>query len=327
MKMPIFRSSLAQGMTDLVTFKRAEGHDYTAQAVFLKHFDSFLDKQGYQKTSLDRKTVDDYIAHIANQADNTRYSRLSTVRVLSRYLHQFDPESYVLRELPVQRPAQPRWYLLTPEETEALLQRAKSLGPPDSLRPHCYYMLVGLLCATGLRISEALALNLGDLDKSRQLLLVHKGKFGKERYVVLHPSAIAAMEAYLAKRAAYAPSGDSSAFFLNTSGTRLGYKQVSATFRRMVRHCGIAEGTAQKPRLHDLRHTYASRCLLKWYEEGCDVNSKLPILTTALGHVNVRATQIYIHVTSRLLAKAAHRFRDTFSAICQGKANTEERGA
>jgi hypothetical protein len=116
MKMPIFHSSLAQGMTDLVTFKRAEGYDYTAQAVFLNHFDSFLDTQGYQKTILDRKIIGDYIVHIANQSDNSRYSRLSTVRVLSRYLHQFDPESYVLCELPVQRPARPRWYLLAPEE-------------------------------------------------------------------------------------------------------------------------------------------------------------------------------------------------------------------
>jgi len=317
MNMPVFRSSLAQGMTDLVTFKRAQGLDYTAQAVFLKHFDSFLCTQGYQKTSLDRKIVDDYIAHIANQADNTRYSRLSTVRVLSLYLYQFDPESYVLRELPAKRPAQPRWYLLAPEETEALVQRAKSLGPHGSLRPHCYYMLVCLLCFTGLRISEALALNLGDLDKSRRLLLVRKGKFGKERYVALHPSSSAAVEAYLTRRTAYGPSGDSSPLFLSTSGMRLPYKQVSATFRRMVRHCRIAEGAPQKPRLHDLRHTYASRCLLKWYEEGCDVNSKLPILATAMGHVNVRATQIYIHVTSRLLAEAAHRFHGTFSATCK----------
>lgn len=318
MRMPAFRSSLAQAMTDLVAFKRMEGFDYTAQARFLEHFDGFLCKQGYRHSSLTREIVDAYVEHTAHEAANGRYSRLSTVRVLSRYLYQSDPDSCVLHDLPVRRPTLPRWYLYSSEEIDTLLQHARTLGPAGSLRPHCFHMLVGLLSVTGLRIGEALALNLGDLDSSRKLLLVRKGKFGKKRYVALHPTTAEAIRQYLVKRTAYQPSSDSSPFFLNSSGSRIEYGQAAATFRRMVRHCKVGENVSQPPRLHDLRHTYASSCLLKWTEQGVDVNSKLPVLATAMGHVNIEATQIYLHVTSQLLETAAQRFHSAFAASCKG---------
>ena len=319
MTAPTFRSSLAQAITNLVTFKRMEGFDYTNQAKSFGYFDAFLCAQGYCQTTLNRQIVDAYIAQTANLAPNGRYSRLSNVRVLSRYLHQLDPESYVLRELPVKRPSLPRWYLYSPEEIAALLRRAKTLGPAGSLRPHSFHTLVGLLYVTGLRISEALALNLGDLDMSRGLLHVRYGKFGKERYVVLHPTAINAVEEYLVKRNAFEPSGDSSPLFLGSSGKRFEYGMTATTFRRMIRQCKIGLDAPQPPRLHDLRHSYACNCVLRWYQEGADVNSKLPILATAMGHVNVGNTQIYLHVSSRLLQHAAQRFHPTFTASCKGE--------
>ena len=319
MRMPAFRSSLAQAMNDLVTFKRMEGFDYTAQAVFLGYFDSFLCTQDYRQATLNRQIVDAYIAHTCNQAANCRYSRLSSVRVLSRYLHQYDPESYVLRELPVRRPTLPRWYLYSTDEITALMQHARSLRPVGSLRPHCFQMLVGLLSVTGLRIGEALSLNLGDIDTSRGLVLIRKGKFGKERYVALHSTTMEAVQAYLAKRAHYEPTGESAPVFLNSSGRRLEYRQAAATFRGMVRRCNVGQNAPQLPRLHDLRHTYASRCLLEWYKQGGDVNDKLPILATAMGHVNVEATQIYLHVTSSLLEEAAQRFHAAFIESCKGE--------
>lgn len=313
-----FRSSLAQGITNLVTFKRMEGFDYTTQARYLGYFDTFLCEQGYCQTTLNQQIVDAYIAHTVNHSPNGRYIRLCPVRVLSRYLHQLDPESYVLRELPFKKPSLPRWYLYSPEDITALLRCAETLGPAGSLRPHCFYTLVGLLYVTGLRISEALALNLGDLDTGRRLLFVRKGKFSKERYVVLHPTAITAVEEYLVRRNDFEPPGESSPLFLNRSGKRLKYQMAAKTFQRMLRQCEVGHDAPQPPRLHDLRHSYACNCVLKWYEEGTDVNSKLPILATAMGHVNINNTQIYLHVSSRLLKQGAQRFYGTFSASCQG---------
>lgn len=319
MTTPCFRSSLAETMRDLVTFKRIQGFDYTVQANFLEHFDSFLCEQGYGRSCLDREIVEDYVAHTANGSANTRYSRLSCVRVLSRFLHQRDSESYVLRALPVSRPSLPRWYLYSSSDIRALLEDARSLGPPGSLRPHCFYLLLGLLYVTGLRVGEALALNLRDVDTSRELLLVRKGKFGKERYVLMHRTTVRTVQQYLIIRGGFQPSGAGSPLFLNTSGERLTYEHTASTFRRMVEDCSIGCNAPQRPRLHDLRHSYACNCLLKWYAEGADVNAKLPILATAMGHVNVEATQIYLHVSSRLLGHAAQRFHGTFAASCKGE--------
>ena len=118
MTTPTFSSSLAQAIAELVTFKRLEGYDYTAQATSLHYFDAFLVRQNYQLTSLSRQIVEDYIASTTHLAPNARYSRLSATRVLSRHLRQTRPESYLLHELPVERPSLPRWYLYSPKSTE-----------------------------------------------------------------------------------------------------------------------------------------------------------------------------------------------------------------
>jgi site-specific recombinase XerD len=153
------RSSMAQVITNFVTFKRMEGFSYTCPAKYLTRFDAFLHEQGFCQTTLNQQIVDAYIAHTANLSPNGRYTQLSTVRVFSRYLNRLDSESYVLHEIPCKRPTLPRWYLYSPGDIAALLRHSKTLGPVGSLRPHCFHTLVGLLYATGLRISEALALN------------------------------------------------------------------------------------------------------------------------------------------------------------------------
>lgn len=311
-------SSMAQEITNFVTFKQMEGFNYTSQAKSLARFDAFLCEQGFCQTTLNQQIVDAYIAHTANLTPNGRYCKLSTVRVFSHYLNRLDPESYVLHGFPFKRPSLPRWYLYSPEDIAALLSYAKTLGPAGSLRPHSFHMLVGLLYVTGLRISEALALNLGDLDPSRRLLFVRKGKLSKERYVALHPTTMNPIEEYLVRRNAFEPSGDSSPLFLSRSGKRLDYDLAAKTFRRMTKLCKIGLDVPQPPRLHDLRHSYACNCVLRWYDEGADVNSKLPILATAMGHVSVESSQIYLHVSSRLLQQAAKRFHGTFTAICKG---------
>ncbi len=319
--MPTFQGSLAQKMTEFVMFKQMEGFDYIVPAMALKRFDSFLCIQGYNRANLSRQIVEDYVSDTSALTPNGRYTWLSAVRVFSRYLHHLDPNSFVLHSLPSKRPSLPRWYLYSPGDISTLLKCSQALRKcGGALRPYCYQMLIGLLSVTGLRISEALALNLEDLDIQRGLLHVRRGKFGKERYVVLHDSTVEAVEEYLCRRAACPRSGTSTPFFLNGYGEALTYSQASGTFRRMVKRAGIGREAPQLPRLHDLRHTYACNCLLKWYDEGADVNSKLPILATAMGHVNIEATQIYLHVTSCMLEKAAQRLHDKFSSSSNAQA-------
>ena len=319
---PSFCSSLAPSMIDLVAFKRMEGFDYTGQARILGLFDAFLCEQGYCQSTLSQEIVETYIAQTANLGAHGRYNRLSTVRVLSRYMHQLDPSNLMMREIPVKFPKSHRWYLYSNEDIAALLNDAKTLKPVGSLRPHTYYTLIGLLHSTGLRINEALALNIDDLDMNHGLLFVRDGKFGKERLVVMYASVIDAVKRYIRRRNAPSSSDDGFPLFLNASGTkRLGYAGVSKTFRQMTRRCKIGYTEHKSPRLHDLRHTYACNCVLRWYEEGVDVNSKLPILATALGHVDINKTQVYLHPSARLLAIAAQRFHSTFTASCKRTVN------
>ncbi len=318
MTLPPFCSSLRQQMSDFVALRRTEGFDYAAQTTALHYFDAFLSRMGYERTHLSQEIVEAYVTATAQLAPNSRRGRLSVVRVFSRYLHQLDARSYVLRELPVKRPALPRWYLYSLDDIATLLAAAKTLRPVGTLRPHCFHMLIGLLYVTGLRISEALALNLDDLDANRRVLFVREGKFSKQRYVVLDQSTLQVANEYLTRRLVCQPSAASAPFFATNSGERLNYRHVATTFRRMVRRLGIGHGARHLPRLHDLRHTYASSCLLKWHTQGADVNAKLPILATAMGHVNVASTQIYLHVTTQLREQATRRFHDRFAANCKG---------
>lgn len=319
MTIPRFRSSLAPAISELVTLKRLEGYDYTKQSWALGHFDAFLYEQGYEQTFLSQQAIEAYIERTAHLARNSCYSLLSTIRVLSRHLQQTDSRSYVLHELPVRRPSLPRWYLYSQSDISSLLRHARSLRPSCSLQRQWFRLLVGILLVTGLRIAEALALNIGDVELSRGLIIVRKGKLGKARYVALDASTVQVLADHLNMRAARELPVSSTPLFVTGSGCRLKYSQAASAFRRITRACGIGRGAPQPPRLHDLRHTYACNCLLKWYDEGVDVTSKLPILATALGHVNVASTQIYLHVSSRLLEQATSRFRATFTANCKGE--------
>ena len=180
-------------------------------------------------------------------------------------------------------------------------------------------MLIGLLYVTGLRISEALALKLKHIDIDNNTVFVQKGKFGKDRYLVLEKSTMQIIRNYWEKRLKHPPTEKDAPFFITPLGKPLEYKNVAGTFRRMVRKCKIGLHSPQLPRLHDLRHSFACNCLIKWYNDGVDVNARLPVLATAMGHVNIQSTQIYLHVTSSLLQKAAKRFHHTFTANYNGE--------
>ncbi len=150
------------------------------------------------------------------------------------------------------------------------------------------------------------------LDQNR--LFIRKGKFAKDRYLVLTESTSMAVRDYFKLRKYYGPFEKVDPFFISRSGKRLLYSSVSQTFRKLIQHCGIDKDITHPPRLHDFRHTFATNCLLRWYEQGDDVNAKLPILATYMGHVNIASTQIYLHISSQLLEKAKCRFHQHFSS-------------
>lgn len=315
-----FRSELAKVMNEFVAFKRSQGYEYRYGCCDLRHFDQFLLRCGYAGPEITHDILSRYAASVRHLAPNTQYGRLAAARVFARWLRRLIPGSAIIENLGVKRPTLPRYYLYSRAELASLIQAARQMDEARSgtRQPRCLATLIGLLYATGLRIGEALALNVGDIDLAASRLAVRRGKLGKARNIALSASAVVALGRFLDTRPSWGPTGREAPLFFNTRGGRLGYNCASESFRMLLRRCEIGIGNLQRPRLHDLRHSFACDCLRKWYEEGVDVNVKLPILATAMGHVHINDTQLYLHVTAQLLQVASDRFHETFTNNCKG---------
>ena len=314
MSIVAFHSSLAEQMSEFVNFKRMQGHDYSSQAEKLSYFDAFLCRQQCKRQHLNEEILQSYIEHTESLAANTRINRLAVVRAFSQFLHTSCPDSAVLYTIPVERPQLPRFYIYSDDQIRALLSKALQLRPAASLRPHCFHMLIGLIAVTGLRISEALALDVDDLELNRRRLFVRCGKFNKERYVAVHASTVVKIQKYLKIRHQYDIGNASGAVFLDTKGRRLCYDQARATFSTLRRRAKVGVDSPVPPRLHDLRHTYACKCLRKWRFEGIDVNTRLPYLASSMGHCRIQNTQVYIHTSPHELNEASENLRKHFNS-------------
>ncbi len=192
-----------------------------------------------------------------------------------------------------------------------LLTEARNLTPVGSLRPHTYATLFGLLYCTGLRISEALALRLADVDLDTDLLLVRESKFHKSRRLPLSAGVSNALRRYQEERTKRAfPTDPDASLFVNERRGECAYCRACATFLFIARRVGVRGPAGTRgPRIHDLRHTFAVHRLLDWYRDGGDVQSRLPLLADYLGHVSIVSTQVYLNITAELLHEAARRFQ------------------
>ena len=163
----------------------------------------------------------------------------------------------------------------------------------------------------GLRVGEAIRLNLCDVDLEQRIITVRDTKFYKTRLVPIGPRLASKLRVYLRQRCALAlPLGQDSALLCTRTGHRLNYQYVITLFQRVRLAAGIARPTGElrPPRLHDLRHTAAVHRVLEWYRAGKDVQRLLPQLATYLGHVDIRSTQRYLRMTPELLHEASRRF-------------------
>jgi integrase len=204
-------------------------------------------------------------------------------------------------------------YIYSPEELRRLLQAVDVCDHPRSkLSATTAHTLVLLLYGAALRISEALALTLADVDIPTSLLTIHTSKFYKTRWVPIGPRLRDTLAAYAHQRPQepllHTPSAP---FFLTRTGEPVTRQQAERVFRRMCEKAAVfrTDGSRYQPRLHDLRHTWAVHRLVAWYEEGADVQRLLPHIATYLGHVHIAAaTQCYLTMTPALLQAANRRF-------------------
>ena len=171
--------------------------------------------------------------------------------------------------------------------------------------------LIGLLAATGLRIGEAIRLDRADINWADAVLTIRESKFGKTRMVPVLDSTLTSLERYARTRDRLCPQATTACFFASTTGTRLIYACAGRMFRRLRDRAGVGAGADHPPRIHDLRHTFAVATLLGWYRAGEDVEARLPILSTYLGHRDPRSTYWYLSAAPELLALAADRLEQS----------------
>jgi site-specific recombinase XerD len=238
-----------------------------------------------------------------------RARRLEAVRHFALFWAAFEPRTQIppaglfgpaYRRVPV--------HIYRPQQIAALLASARQLPPPESLRSQTFSTLLGLLACTGLRISEALQLELADWEPTEAVLTIRQAKFGQSRYAPLAPSAAAALNTYLRARAKAFPKGNSCAVFLNRHGKRLTYREAADTFVALREQLNW-QHQRPRPRLHDLRHTFAVECLLSWYRQGQEeLNAKILSLAVYLGHRNIRHTYWYLTAVPELLALGSARW-------------------
>ncbi len=299
-------SDLDQALHDYLTIRRQLGFELKQEQKLLEGLVEFLEQAGAGSV-----TTELAVMWATSTAAHPHWwrKRLGVARGFARYLATIDPSSKVPSKdlLPAARPRVAP-YIYSPAEIAALIAAAGELTPP--LRAARHQTLIGLLASTGLRPGEALALDRQDVDLKHGALHVRAGKQHKQREVALHHTTTTALRGYARQRDARFPTPSTPAFFISSRGGRVARGELNQTFTKLIRQIGLeGHGQRQRPRPHDARHTFAVHTLIDWYEAGEDVNRKLPLLSTYLGHVNPASTYWYLEAVPELLALITSRLQ------------------
>lgn len=312
MKTIDFTSALSQEMTHFVKLKQSCGSDYRHSAKLLLRFDRHLALLSFKDKMLSRSIFQDYfetLNHLCSRGFGNHYCVLQH---FSAWLSQHVAGSHILeRRLALDRSYSRAAYIFTLDEVTAILEISGRFAEKQQLIPGLYQTLFGLLYSTGIRIGEALALNHANYSKDEKLIHIRKGKFRKERYLVLSSSTAHRLDEYIRRKKSVLSFTKQSALFVNIRKRPLTYNSVFVAFNKTLNHASIIKNNSG-PRLHDFRHTFAVHRLLQWYETEEDVNARLPFLSTYMGHVDITSTQVYLAAAAELFQAGNERFHTFF---------------
>jgi len=304
-------TTLRQAVDDYLTMRRHLGFQLREAGKALLDFVAFMEQH---RASYITQTLALAWAQQPASAQPAHWAqRLSYVRGFARYRQASDPRTQIPAPglLPFQ-PKRARPYLYSNQEIAALLDAARHMPhryQSGALLPWVYYGLFGLLSVTGLRLGEACNLELDDVDLTAAVLTVRGTKFGKTRLVPLHASTCQVLADYIARRQRHwAERPVSSYLFVSSWGNRLDGGQVHRAFYGLSRQIGLRGASDRRgPRLHDLRHRFATNTLVNWYRCDQDPARRLPLLSAYLGHVHVEDTQWYLEASPELMREAMCR--------------------
>lgn len=293
-----------------LALRRAAGFDMSNAGFLLASFASFASERN--EVHVSAETAIAWASRGPSVAQ--RDARLKAICRFARYIrmedhrHALPPANYF-----GWRKRRPVPHIYSGRELSCLVHAAGQLGPSGSLRPHTYFTLLGLLAATGLRVSEALELRFSDLTADG--LLVRETKFKKTRMVPLHATALTNLNRYLDRRRKL--GGGTDHVFIGNHGRSLPYSAVQCTFKTVLKKANLwPPAGGRRPRIHDLRHTFAVKALQSGPTGRSRIGEHMVALSTYLGHVNIYSTYWYLQATPELLLDIAD-IGEAF--LCEGE--------
>jgi integrase len=297
-------SALSQAVPAYLAVRRALGYKLARPEKLLAQFTGYLEQAGAATVTAEHALA---WAVLPDGDPSWHAYRLAVVRGFAAWLRTVDPAAEIPPAgLIPSRKHRATPYLYTDAEVAALIAAASSLRFP--LRTATYQALIGLLAVTGLRVGEAIGLDRGDADLDAGVLTVRNGKHGKSRLVPVHDTTARALSGYLRLRDRLCPDARASAVLISPAGTRLLYCNVHATWKKLAANAGLRPRSGScRPRIHDLRHSFAVRSMLDAYETGRDGQATLAVLSTYLGHADPKATYWYLTASPELMAAAGRR--------------------
>lgn len=299
-------SAFAQHAADYLRLRRALGHKLDDAHRLLPRFVAYLDEIG--ATTI---TVDVALTWVqrpdADPSSSVWLRRMSVVRGFARHMSGMDPATEIppLGLVTFRRRWRPPFIYSTGDVVALMDEVPRTI--PTELRAATFKTIIGLLAATGVRIGESIALKRSDIDWGEGVVVVRGSKFNKTREVPLDPTTVDALGSYATIRDACVPRPTSPTFFVSRKGTPVIYTDFGVKFRELVNRTGIGADSPLRPRIHDLRHSFAVHTLVRWHQAGEDVGALLPRLSTYLGHLTPGYTYWYLSAAPELLALAAAR--------------------
>lgn len=300
-------NKLKKDVKEYLAVRRALGYELRLAGAALHNFVSFLSKEGasFITTELALRW-----ATLSVNAQPAQWSnRLSMVRQFTQYQCSIDPRTEIPPKglLPHRYHRKPP-YIYSNNEIKRLVKAAKQLFSPKGLKGWTYSTLFGLLAVTGMRISEPIGLDQRDVDLQNDVITIRNTKFGKSRLIPIHQSTRLVLQKYVCLRDRIFPKPKSPGFFVSEQGTRLLDCTVRWTFVKLSHKIGLRKPSdSHGPRLHDLRHRFATRTLINWYRASINVENQMHVLATYLGHRHVTDTYWYLSSIPELLQLATMR--------------------
>lgn len=308
--------SLGKAVEDYLKMRRSLGFKLVTAGTDLSKFVAFMEQE--HKTVITQKLALVWAQQPTNLQPGTWAQRLGHIRGFARYYSTIDPRTEIpARGLLPFKFKRARPYIYTEQEINNLLQAALNMSyrfRTCALLPRTYYCFFGLLSVTGMRLSEVRNLKLDDVDLKVGVLTIRNTKFGKTRLVPLHASTCKILRDYIIKRKQHwkihrrANRCESDYVFTTSRGNPLNLGHLHMVFYKLSRQVGLRGATdSHGPRIHDMRHRFATCTLINWYRAGLDPERLLPHLATYLGHADIASTQWYLDATPELMTQAMSR--------------------